>query len=303
MACLTILLFILFIFLPADAFAWGVGVHLTVGSHLLSQAEFLPAYLHSLLTCYPHDFLYGCISADITLGKKYTHYLQHCHSWRMGRRILDAARTDAQKACAYGYLVHLAADTVAHSYYVPYKITRTFNTVLLKHTYWEVRFEAVVKPAIWKLARKLSQRDFQANDELLRSVLSDTIFSFETNKRLFNSMMLVNRLRQWQRLIQSMNQSSKWSLEEEDQAEYLDLAREIAESILHDLDRSPFWQGDPTGERALNAARMIRKNLNLLWIDGKLPAREAAIILQDLKPRFRESMVCPDQLLELLSSE
>jgi len=104
-------------------------------------------------------------------------------------------------------------------------------------------------------------------------------------------------------LIQSMNQSSKWSLEEEDQAEYLDLAREIAESILHDLDRSPFWQGDPTGERALNAARMIRKNLNLLWIDGKLPAREAAIILQDLKPRFRESMVCPDQLLELLSSE
>jgi len=303
MACLIILAVIFAVFLPGDAFAWGVGVHLTVGSQILNQSEFLPAYLHTLLTCHPYDFLYGCISADITLGKKYTHYLHHCHSWRMGRRILDAAKTDSQRACAYGYLAHLAADTVAHSYYVPYKITRTFNTVLLKHTYWEVRFEAFVEPSIWKLARRISQRNFQENDELMRSVLSDTIFSFETNKRLFNSMMLVNRLRQWQRLIRSMNQSSRYNLDEEDQVEYLGLAQEIAKSILHDLDRSPFWKGDPTGERALNAARMIRKNLNLLWIDGKLPAREAALILRDLKPRFRESMVCPDQLLELLSSE
>ena len=65
---------------PADAWAcWG---SLSPGGSwpLLERLPLLPADLQTLLAAYPHDYLYGCISADITLGKKYTHYLQHCHS-------------------------------------------------------------------------------------------------------------------------------------------------------------------------------------------------------------------------------
>ena len=46
---------------------------------------------------------------------------------------------------------------------------------------------------------------------------------------------------------------------------------------------------------------MIRKNLNLLWLDGKLPEAEAEAILAELEPRFREGITQPDRLLELLS--
>ena len=148
---------------------------------MLERLSLLPPALQTLLSAYPHDYLYGCISADITLGKKYTHYLKHCHSWRMGRSVLDAAESDAQRACAYGYLAHLAADTVAHSYYVPFKLVRTFNTALLKHAYWEMRFEAHVDPKIWPLARSIGRKSFPENDALMRSVLADTIFSFNTN--------------------------------------------------------------------------------------------------------------------------
>jgi hypothetical protein len=67
------------------------------------------------------------------------------------------------------------------------------------------------------------------------------------------------------------------------------------------MEESPYWKADPTGERALNAAKMIRKNLNLLWLEGKLTERAALAIIKNLKPRFREGITDPDRLLEMLS--
>lgn len=291
-----------FLLLPEKALAWGAGIHLEVGNFILENLGRLPYALRTLLSAHPHDFLYGCISADITLGKKFTHYLQHCHSWRMGRKILDKSVTDPQKACALGYFCHLGADTVAHSYYVPFKMVRTFNTVLLKHTYWEMRYESMVRPHTWQKARELANKDFSENDRLMRSVLSETLFSFATNKRLFNSIMLVSRLEQWQKVLKSYSETSKWALEK-DTREYLELAQQASLSTLADMEESPYLKADPTGERAINAAKMIRKNLNLLWLDGKLPEQEGIQIVTGFKKHFRESITRPDLLLEMLSEE
>ena len=150
-------------------------MHLQLGSYILENLQLLPDQVRQLLLAWPQDYLYGCISADITLGKKFTHYLQHCHSWRMARKDSDRRPDRPQRACAYGYLAHLAADTIAHSYFVPFKMMRTFNTVLLKHTYWEMRARSDRRsPEIWQLARLVARKDFRDNDALLRSVLSDT---------------------------------------------------------------------------------------------------------------------------------
>jgi len=303
MALLTAFLTIAIILTaPADALAWGVGVHLQLGSFVLANPQSLSPSLQALLAAFPHDYLYGCISADITLGKKFTHYLKHCHSWRMGKKILEAAATERQRACAYGYLAHLGADCVAHSYFVPYKMVRTFNSTLLNHAYWELRLEAQVEPQVWALARAIARKDFSENDTLMRGVLSDTIFSFSTNKRLFNSMLLLNRLQQWQKMLRSLSSASKWTIGDEDREDYLSLARQAALSVLVQMEESPFWKADPTGERAINAARMIRKNLNLLWLDGKLPASEAETILRELRGRLRQGVTRPEELLALLSS-
>ncbi|MFA5515707.1 MAG: zinc dependent phospholipase C family protein [Desulfuromonadales bacterium] len=291
----------LLVILPTDALAWGVGVHLQVGASILNNPHALPLALRALLEAHPQDFLYGCISADITLGKKFTHYLNHCHSWRMGRKILDAAKDDHQRACAYGYLAHLAADTVAHGLYVPFKMVRTFNTLLLQHTYWEMRFETGVDPQIWPLARTIARKNFQENDALMRSVLSDTIFSFTTNKRLFNSILLLSRLQQYQKMLRSLTRGSKYTLDPQDWIDYVALAEEASVSLLTGMEESSFWKADPTGERALHAAKLIRRNLNLLWLDGKLEVEEAEGIFRQLKPKFRAGITEPDRVLELLS--
>lgn len=298
-ATLTCVLVLLL--LPTDAMAWGIGVHLQTGAWILDNLGQIPEPLRTLLSLYPNDYLYGCISADITLGKKYTHYLRHCHSWRMGRKILKHADSESQQACAYGYLSHLAADTVAHSYFVPFKLMRTYNTMLLKHAYWELRFEAHVAPETWPLARSIGRKDFSQNDKLMRSILADTIFSFGTNKRLFNSLLLLNRLQQYQKVLRSLANTSKWAISPEDRQEYLELTSKATLSILQDMDNSPFFNADPTGERALNAASMIRKNLHALWLDGKLREGDANQMLAVIKTRLKEGICQPDELLTLLS--
>ena len=296
---LIVLLPLLSLIFPADAWAWGVGVHLQLGSWLLTQLQLLPPHLQTLLSAYPHDYLYGCISADITIGKKYTHYLRHCHSWRMGRQVLAAADDDSRRACAYGYLSHLAADTVAHGYYVPYKLMRCYNTALLQHAYWEMRIEAYVDQEVWDLARALARFDFSDNDRMLRGVIADTLFSFGTNKRLFNSLLLLNRLKRWQSTLAALSKTTRWPLTEVDRRDYLDLARGAVLNQMIEQEKSPWMAADPTGERALTAAGKIRHNLQMLWLDGKLSEAEADQLLLQLKGTLRDGLQHPDRLLQL----
>jgi hypothetical protein len=284
---------------PQNAFAWGAGVHLGLGSYLLDNMYLLPSAIQTLLLAYPHDFLYGCISADITVGKRFTHYLNHCHAWGMGKKILQAAETDAQKSCAYGYLSHLAADTIAHSYFVPFKMVRTFNTVLLKHTYWEIRSESHVDPQIWKLAKQIASEDFRHNDAMMRNVLSNTIFSFKTNKRIFNSILLLSRLRHWQKMLLSLSSSSKWTLENDVLEEYFDIAREASVSILCTMEASPFWNADPTGEKAIGVAKGIRKKMIKRWFEDRLSGERTEKIISELKPMFYDRITRPDSMHEL----
>lgn len=296
------LLVLIFIVLPSDAFAWGAGVHLGLGLRLLSAPDVLPAALQTLLTVNKMDYLYGCIAADIILGKKYTHHLEHCHNWRIGLKILDQAKHKGPEAeaCAYGYLSHLAADTIAHNYFVPYKLAMTYNTILLNHAYWEIRADIGVRKETWETAQRLARRDNRHLDRMLSQVLSDTIFSFGTNKQIFNSMMLVSRLRRWRKLINSMAKRSKWEFDQDEHDEYMAMGLDAITGILSD-PQSPYWQADPTGDRALTAAGMIRKNLNSLWLDGKLRQEDADLILKELRNRFKLGITDPDEILPLFT--
>lgn len=298
---LTVIILLSLIFIPGEALAWGMGVHLEIGSRLLAHAEDFKPALQALLLAHPNDFLYGCLSADITVGKKYTHYLRNCHSWTMGKKILENARTDREKACGWGYLVHLAADCVAHSYFIPYKTVRTFNSTLHNHAYWEMRIESRIQPQIWSLAREVAAGDNRDNDRMLRSVLARTLFSFGTNKRIFNSIILLSQIERWQKGLQLVDSRSRWVLDEEDLIDYLELANQAAYSLLKDGDASPYLKADPTGERAIRAANAIRRNLNHLWLEGKLPDSVIEDQMAEVKSLFRSGITQPEKLLELVA--
>ena len=297
-----LILILLFMLIPNNALAWGAGVHLGLGLQLLANPGVLPLAMQSLLATESMAFLYGCIAADIILGKKYTHHLEHCHNWRIGLKILEQAKQQgpAAEACAYGYLAHLAADTIAHNYFVPYKLAMTYNSVVLNHAYWEIRADIGVRKETWETAQKLAKRDNRQLDLMLSQILSDTIFSFGTNKQIFNSMMLVTRLRRWHKLIKSMAKRSKWEFDQEEHREYMAMGLEAITGILSD-ENSPYWNADPTGDRALTAANLIRKNLNYLWLEGKLRQEDAELILKELRNRLKLGITDPDEILPLFT--
>ncbi len=299
LAPLIVLLIVIVV--PTSAFAWGGGTHLQLGIHILNNLQILPTTVAAVIGGFPNDFLYGCLAADITVGKKFTHYLLNCHRWQMGLKVLDHASTDAQHSCAYGYIAHLAADTIAHNYYVPLKTMGSFSTITLKHAFWEVRFDSFVEREIWETGGKVAREHFEANDKLLRSVIAETLFSFGTNKRIFNSIMLVSRLEQWQQTIRALNETSRFGMEESHRDEFLELSREAVCDVLVNMNHSRYMSADPTGERALIAAEAIRKNLRLLYRSGKINKSDALAQLDELSNKLRGAICDPDQLREILS--
>lgn len=291
--------FLLLLFLPSYAYAWGAGFHLQLGTTVLGNLQALSPSVAALLREFPLDFLYGCIAADITIGKKFTHYLQHCHRWSIGLKILSSATRRSQESCALGYLCHLAADTVAHNYFVPYKIMRSFSSLTMKHTYWEMRFDSAVDKDIWEVGQRVSVGHYKVNDDLLRKVLSDTIFSFATNKRIFNSILLLSRMEKWQGVISTVSASSRYVLEESDRQEYTALSEEAVFDFLNNREKSRYFLADPTGERALATAEAVRKNLRILYKSGKISRMEALAQLEDLKPKLRQSICAPAMLQQI----
>ena len=293
---------LLIIGIPTDALAWGGGIHLQLGTTVLNNLTAIRPAVAAVIEAYPYDFLYGCIAADITIGKKYTSFLQHCHRWPVARKLLANSEPGARQACAYGYLSHLAADIVSHCYYVPYSIMRSYQTVMLNHAYWEVRFDSFVDPAMWEIGRTVAVNHFEDNDALLRRVIANTLFSFGTNKKIFNSILLVGRLEKWQQLIQTMNDVSRFQLEDDERTELVDLATDAVFSILTDCRTSPWLAADPTGERALDAAEKVRRNLRLLYQSGKISKADANGEVEALRMKLRAAIRQPEQISQILSA-
>ena len=287
------------VLLPTDALAWGGGIHLQLGAQVLANPVLIAPQVAELIGAYPFDFLYGCIAPDITVGKKYTHYLLNCHRWGIGRTLLQDAKTNRQRACAYGYLCHLAADTVAHNYYVPYKIIRSFAAITMNHAYWEMRFEAFVEKDIWELARAVCRTDQRANDQLLRSVLTTTLFSFGTNKRIFNSIMLLSRLEHLQLIVQTLSSKSRYQLAQSDRDEYMQLAGDAVFDVLQNLEESRYFWIDPTGEKPLAAADGMRKHLRIRLKSGFMSKVEGFAEVEALRSTLRDSVHEPELLQKL----
>lgn len=252
-------------FFPSDALAWGPITHLYYGTKVLNQLSLLLPPLQELLKLFPNDFLYGCIAADITLKKDKVDYLHNCHNWDVGLNILKKAKVPQQKAFAYGYLSHLAADTISHNYFVPYYIISSFPTKTLKHVYWELRFDSTRPKKFWKLAKKLAVTYHKStHDQLLNGLLKKTLFSFRTNKFIFNSIMRLEHSKYWYELVCNVGKKSSWELPINDIQELESLAMEAIIDFLNYGRKSKFYFIDPSGKLALQKAKLLRKKLSVV---------------------------------------
>ena len=246
--------------LPDSAWAFTPGTHVFLGDAILRSLALLPSGVADLLRAFPHEFLYGSIAADTSIAKKYAPAGRHCHSWGVGFEVYDAAaRDEPLRAFALGYLSHLAADTVAHNYFVPRQLALTSSTSSLGHSYWESRFETHLGERSSRRARDLILRDHGNADALLDRILSPTIFSTSTNRRIFRGIVHVADAESWQRIFQMMLENSRWDLSDDQVGVYLVRSFDFIIDLLQRMDAAEPYALDLSGEQPLRLAKRVRR--------------------------------------------
>lgn len=287
-----VLVALLIVCVPHPLYAWTPGTHVVLGERILGSLELLPQVVSDLLRDFPYDFLYGSIAADTTMAKKFAPADRHCHAWHVGREVYELAPSDALRAFGLGYLAHLAADVVAHNYYVPRQLVVTSSTRAMGHTWWEARAELLLGNAVPAAARDLIRLDHRPADAHLERILSPTIFSVRTNRRLFRGMVRLTDSRPWQVGLQIAQDQSRWELPAELITSHLDRATHYIRSALA-RDESPVYQADPNGENAILRSKSVRRDavrghraLERDWLE-KVADAHFGLPPEDIDPRIR----------------
>lgn len=287
--CIGLAIFLL----PDVALAWGPAMHLSFGAEILTLLSPLLPTIAKILERHKNDFLYGCLAPDITLGKRFVEYTHHCHNWDVGLSVLrEAGENPSKQAFAYGYLCHLATDTIAHNYFVPFQLIASYPTRMLQHTYWEMRVDTFADREMWTLAYKLAEKyDESAHDKLLDKTLKKTFFSFKTNRLIFGHLLLLQNLKNWRRVTKLLHKTSRFELKKEDLEEYKKLSIAAIYDFLNKSVASQTYFNDPSGLNAIDLARTIRRQLKLGEKKRTLSKVEIASIIRSEKERLRENLI------------
>ncbi len=274
---------------PDRLHAWTPGTHIYLGESVLANLGSLPAAVADLLRAFPFDFLYGNIAADSSIAKKYAPVGRHCHAWHVGQEIHDLARTDALRAFGLGYLSHLAADVVAHNFFVPRQLVLTSSTTGFGHSYWESRFETPLGDRFARTAKEVILLDHTPADAHLDQIIAPTIFSVKTNRRLFRGMVHITEHKGWQRAFQVAEKTSRWDLPTADVEGHLALSFDYVMEMLAQPDSEP-RRYDPAGDQPLRIAKQMRREALLAggWRDPERlrAAAQEHFGLPDRRPVF-----------------
>jgi hypothetical protein len=257
LAGLAVVLLALF---PGDAWAWTPGTHIYLAEQILNAPHLVPGAVGELLRAFPYDYLYGSIAADTSFAKKYAPAGRHPHAWHVAQEIHDQAGSDALRAFGLGYLSHLAADVIAHNYFVPRQLVLSRGPAGVAHAYWEARIERVLGHRYSREAMDLLRMDHTPADRLLDTVLSPTLFSTPNNRKIFRGMVRIADQRSYQATLRLAEDFSGVPLTEEDVGRHLEQSRDaIIQMLAH--ENASIRDTDPSGETSLRAARLARKEL------------------------------------------
>src|SRR5437870_7013640 len=86
----------------------------------------------------------------------------------------------------------------------------------LGHSYWESRFETHLGDAYAKEAKELILQDHTPSDTHLDTIISPTLFSVRTSRRLFRGMVHLTESESWRWAFQMILENTRWDLPDDD---------------------------------------------------------------------------------------
>jgi hypothetical protein len=116
--------------------------------------------------------------------------------------------------------------------------------------------------------------DHTRSDEHLDRILSPTIFSTSTNRRIFRGMVYVTDTESWQRIYRLVSENSRWDLPDAAVGGYLERSYDFVRDFLMRTDASEPYRLDPSGDEPLRLAKRIRRSA--LRSGGETQVRDEA---------------------------
>jgi len=277
---MSALCFLALLLLPENAFAWGPASHVYFASQALDTLAALGIPLAEVLVRFRTSFLFGSVAADMTIGKSFAQEETHCHNWSVAFGLLDAAEDDSQHAFMWGYLCHLAADTVAHNYFVPHHLVAYADKRAMAHAYWEIRADALIPEPYWQRLAEIRAGDHRHSERLMADGLVPTLFSHRINRHLFHGMMRVVCRRRWRHVVNRVAARDPWGITPMGLHPYQHAAlTHTVELLRHGRGARCVQELDPTGHAALARAEEARRRRPCAerraecaaYIPGRLP--------------------------------
>jgi hypothetical protein len=255
--------FILLYFLPEQAFAFGPLVHLKLAEEILRERHFFPDFVRIALSASPLAYLYGSFLADLILGKSFfVSDREHSHSWEVGFQLLEKAESLEQKSFALGYLSHLAADTVAHNYFVPVLLLLRRKRFSRGHLSWELLYDRTVLPIFCQRLHLLLHHPARwIHLKFLQRHLKATLFSHPVNSFLFSSQIRLQNRYQRIRLVREIGRH-EFPIPPLFSSRSERLARSAIYGLLRDPFHSPLLSLDPRGRESILRVKRISRNLS-----------------------------------------
>ncbi|MFH1488022.1 MAG: zinc dependent phospholipase C family protein, partial [Pseudomonadota bacterium] len=242
------------LFFSGEAWAWGPAIHTVIACKILSESvQLLPA-IAEVIRAFPLEYLYGSLAADFFVGKGQKKKKGHSHSWETAHRFMKEAVDDQEAAYAWGFFSHLAADVIAHNYFVPKLIQEASSSKRVGHIYWEARADYTIEPAYIKIARDVLSMDHLGCDDLLRSAVGKRKKGLRARKSIFTqSVKLTDYLRS-SPSFSLVYQGSRYRISEEYITFMVHLSYRLVRDILKHPVSSTCLSYDPIGSRNLRLA-------------------------------------------------
>jgi len=275
------------------ALAWGPATHIELAGTILDRIALLPAAIGAILARNGIAYFYGNIAADIVFAKRWSRVKQFCHHWSTAFQLLDTADNDRATAFAYGYLSHLAADTVAHGKFIPRQIVVSDCSVNFGHFYWELRADVLQPESSWMLLEQIIAGDHGDHHAALERHITDTFLSYELNRLLFERMNALHVRQGFRRTMHLWSRFSRWDLSPQLMVGYRNECLDRIQSVLTEGVSSPLLREDPNGTSALMQLRVRRREVRRMKRVGIPVERRMLEAAVGLAPQLRNG---PDLL-------
>ena len=286
-ACCVIVLVVMS---PEPALAWGPVTHVALGMQVLATVITPEHPLQATLLKLPEIFLYGGLAPDIVQGRRLQSRLRrHSHNWDTGFGLLGSASTPEQQALACGYLAHLAADVVAHNYFLPARFIGRFESGVASHLYTEARFDAFQAHEYQDLLVKLLRVDFGVLNRTLKQAIDSPLFSFSAHQRVFEGGL--RRIREFNGLLRRLGGPDQAEIEDFGLFSHASCAS--IGGIFGDADGAPACRFDPMGEEVIRDTLDLRRKLQrLAKIDAsahKIARKLSSTMVAEMRAHLQQS--------------